>query len=257
MRTTDLQDGVLVNEAFVREFGLTNPVGLRFSDFAVDKLPPEYTFDPVILGVVKDFHVYSLHIPIGPMAFGPKGFPPIQRYTNIIVKVQPGEEAGVLEKLGSIWTQVRPDLPFRSDFMDDILAWDYRRDRDWSRIVVWSTLFALIIAGMGLFGMTAVTIVRRTKETGIRKVLGAHVSDILVLFMKDVVRWVIWANLLAWPIAFLVARKWLDSFAYRIEVEVWMFVLAGVLSLMIAVVTVGWHAIRTALSDPVQSLRYE
>jgi len=105
---------------------------------------------------------------------------------------------------------------------------------------VWSTCFALIIAGMGLFGMTAVTIVRRTKETGIRKVMGAHVSDILLLFMKDVLRWVIWANLLAWPVAFFVARKWLEGFAYRIDVEVWMFVLAGLLSLLIAVLTVGW-----------------
>jgi len=163
----------------------------------------------------------------------------------------------VLEKLGTIWARVRPDLPFRSDFLADVLAWEYRRERDWSRIVVWSTCFALIIAGMGLFGMTAVTIVRRTKETGIRKVLGAHVSDILLLFMKDVLRWVIWANLLAWPIAFYVARKWLEGFAYRIDVEVWMFILASFLSLLIAVVTVGWHAVRTALADPVQSLRYE
>lgn len=256
-RSTDIQEGVLVNEAFVKDFGLKNPVGLRFSDFAVDKFPPEYTFDPVIIGVVTDFHVYSLHFPIGPMAFGPKGFPPIQKYENIIIKVRPGEEASVLEKLEMIWAQFRPDLPFRYDFLDDVLAWEYRQERDWSRIVLWSTCFALIIAGMGLFGMTAVTIVRRTKETGIRKVLGAHVSDILLLFMKDVLRWVIWANLLAWPIAFFVASKWLEGFAYRIDIEVWMFATAAFLSLLIAVLTVGWHVLRTALSDPVHSLRYE
>lgn len=256
-RSTDIQEGVLVNEAFVKDFGLKNPVGLRFSDFAVDKFPPEYTFDPVIIGVVTDFHVYSLHFPIGPMAFGPKGFPPIQKYENIIIKVRPGEEASVLEKLEMIWAQFRPDLPFRYDFVDDVLAWEYRQERDWSRIVLWSTCFALIIAGMGLFGMTAVTIVRRTKETGIRKVLGAHVSDILLLFMKDVLRWVIWANLLAWPIAFFVAGKWLEGFAYRIDIEVWMFATAAFLSLLIAVLTVGWHVLRTALSDPVHSLRYE
>jgi hypothetical protein len=243
--------------AFVKEFELKDPLGLRFSDFAIDKLPPEYTFDPVIIGVVKDFHIYSLHAPIGPMAFGPRGFPPIQRYRNIIVKVLPGEEAVVLKKLGTIWARVRPDLPFRSDFVEDVLAWGYRRERDWSRIVVWATCFALIIAAMGLFGMTAVTIVRRTKETGIRKVLGAQVSDILLLFMKDVLRWVIWANLLAWPIAFFVARKWLQGFAYRIDVQVWMFATAAILSLFVAVLTVGWHALRTARTDPVQSLRYE
>jgi putative ABC transport system permease protein len=87
--------------------------------------------------------------------------------------------------------------------------------------------------------------------------MGAHAGDILLLFLKDALRWVIWANLLAWPIAFFVARRWLEGFAYRIDVEVWMFALAGLLSLLIAVFTVGWHSVRTALSDPVQSLRYE
>jgi putative ABC transport system permease protein len=256
-RPFEAREGILVNEAFIKDFELEDPIGQRFSDFAVDKLPAEYTFDPTIIGVVKDFHVLSLHVPIGPMAFGPRGFPPIQRYRNILIKVREGEVPDVLQRLESIWGSVRPDLPFSYAFLDDALAWEYRRERDWGRIVGWSTGFALIIACMGLFGLTAVTVARRTKETGIRKVLGASATDVLLLFTKDVLKWVLVSNLIAWPIALMAARNWLDRFAYRIDIELWMFALAALLSLLVAGMTMSWHAARAALSDPVKSLRYE
>jgi putative ABC transport system permease protein len=256
-RQSDVRDGILVNEAFVKDFELKDPVGKRFSDFAVDKLPAEYTFDPTIIGVVRNFHVFSLHVPIGPMAFGPRGFPPIQLFRNILVKVRQGEEAGVLKQLEAIWAEVRPDLPFSYSFLDDDLAWEYRRERDWGRIVGWSTGFALVIACLGLFGLSAVTVVRRTKETGIRMVLGAKAIDIFFLFTKDVLKWVSISNLLAWPIALFAARNWLDQFAYRIDIGIWMFILAALLSFLVAGLTVSWHAVRASLTDPVQSLRYE
>lgn len=256
-RPADARGGILVNEAFVKEFGLSDPVGKRFSDFAVDKFPPEYTFDPEIIGIVKDFHVFSLHLPIGPMAFGLKGFPPIQRYRNILIKARGGGEAAVCKKLESIWAKVRPDLPFSYTFLDDALAWEYRRERDWGRIVGWSAGFALFIACMGLFGLTAVSVARRTKETGVRRILGASVSDIVLLFTRDILKWVVVANLLSWPVVFIAARKWLDGFAYRIDMGLWMFVLAAILSFVIAGLIVSWHAVRAAFSNPVQSLRYE
>ncbi|MGD9346286.1 MAG: ABC transporter permease [Candidatus Aminicenantes bacterium] len=256
-RLSDVREGVLVNEAFVKDFELKDPVGLRFSDFAVDKLPAEYTFDPTIIGVVRNFHVFSLHVPIEPMAFGPRGFPPIQRFRNILVKVREGEEAAVIKQLESIWTEVRPDLPFSYSFLDDDLAWEYRRERDWGRIVGWSTGFALIIACMGLFGLSAVMVARRTKEVGIRMVLGAKATDIFFLFTKDILKWVSISNLVAWPIALVAARNWLDQFAYRIDIDLWMFILAALISMLVAGSTVSWHAIRASLADPVQSLRYE
>jgi putative ABC transport system permease protein len=257
VRPYEAREGILVNEAFIRDFELEDPISRRLSDFAVDKLPAEYTFDPTIIGVVRDFHVFSLHVPIGPMAFGPRGFPPIQRFSNILIKAREGEEAAVLARLESIWGSLRPDLPFSHVFLDDALAWEYRRERDWGRIVGWSTGFALIIACMGLFGLTAVTVVRRTKETGIRKVLGASVADILKLYTKDVLKWVMVSNLIAWPVALIAARSWLDRFAYRIDIELWMFVLAAFLSFLVAGMTMSWHAAQAALSDPVKSLRYE
>ncbi len=255
--SVDALEGVLVNEAFVREFGLVDPIGRHFSDFAVDKFPPEYTFDPLIVGVIQDFHVRSLHDPITPMAFGLRGFPPIQRYRNILVKVRPGEEGAVLEELERIWKRLRPELPFIGIFLEDMLSREYRRERSWGQIVGWSAGFSLFIACMGLFGLTAVKVAQRKKETGIRKVLGATPSDVLFLFSKDLLKWVALANLLSWPIAFVAARKWLNNFAYRIDIEIWVFVAAGILSFFIAVLTMSWHILRAIFSDPVRALRYE
>jgi putative ABC transport system permease protein len=256
-RSIDALDGVLINEAFVREFGLADPIGRHFSDFAVDKLPPEYTSDPVIVGVVRDFHLRSLHFPITPMVFGLRRFPVIQRYINILVKVRPGEEAAVLEKLEGIWKKLRPELPFSGIFLEDVLNREYSRERSWGQIVGCSAGFALFIACMGLFGLTAVNEARRTKETGIRKVLGASPADVLFLFSRDLLKWVTAANLLAWPIAFIAAREWLKGFAYRVDIGIWGFVAAGVLSFLIAGLAMSWYILKAIFSDPVRSLRYE
>lgn len=256
-RASDAREGIIVNEALVRDFALDHPVGMRFSGFARDKLPPEYTFDPVIIGVVRDFHVSSLHEIIGPMGFGLRGFPPLQRFLHILVKTRPGEMEAVAKSLEAVWAKVRPDIPFSHRYLDDALAWEYRRDRSWSRIVWWAGGFSLFIACLGLFGLTAISVVRRTKETGVRRVLGAGVADILFLFSKDILRWVVAATLLSWPIAYLAAGKWLELFAYRIGLDIWMFAAAAILALLVAGLTVSGQALRAARTDPVRSLRYE
>jgi putative ABC transport system permease protein len=256
-RPLDSSEGVLVNEAFVKDFELKNPLGLRFSDFAEDKLPAQYTFDPRILGVVKDFHVFTLHEPIVPMAFNMRGFAPIQRFRNLLIKVRNGEESSVLNRLESLWRKIRPDLPFSYAFLEDALAWEYRRERDWSRIVGWSSGGALIIACMGLFGLTALTVARRTKEIGIRKVLGASATKVFLLFSKYILKWVMIANMIAWPLAVIAASSWLKQFAYRINLNLWMFAFAALISFVVVGLTVSWHAAKAAFADPVQSLRYE
>lgn len=256
-RAADVRDGILVNEAFVKDFGLADPVGKRFSEFAKDKFPPEYTFDPVIIGVVRDFHVLSLHQAIGPMAFGMRGMPAIQRLSSILVKTRRGETEAVRKKLEAVWSEVRPDVPFSSRRLDDALAWEYRRDLSWSRVVWWGGGFSLLIACLGLFGLTAISVVRRTKETGIRKVMGAGTSDIFLLFSRDVLKWVFAAAVLSWPIAYVVARKWLAGFAYRIGLDPWMFAAASFLAFLVAGLTMSWHTLRAARAEPARSLRYE
>lgn len=257
-RPIDTLEGVLVNETFVREFGLVGPVGKRFSDFMTNKLPAEYyTFDPVIVGVIRDFHLNSLRTPIGPMAFSLRSFIPIERLRNILVKVKPGEEAVVLKRLEEIWKRLRPELPFSHIFLEDALKREYERERNWGRIVGYSAGFALLIACLGIFGLTAVNIVRRTKETGIRKVLGATPADVWILFSKDLMKWVAVSNLLAWPIVFILAHKWLNGFAYRIDIGLWMFAATGVLSFLIAGLTISWHVLKAVFANPVHALRYE
>jgi putative ABC transport system permease protein len=256
-RATEVREGILVNEALVKDFGLVDPVGKRFSEFARDKFPPEYTFDPVIIGVVRDFHVLSLHETIGPMAFGMRGLPAIQRLSRILIKTRRGETAAVRRKLEAIWSEVRPDVPFLCRDLDEALAWGYRRDLSWGRVVWWGGGFSLFIACLGLFGLTAISVVRRTKETGIRKVLGAGTADIFVLFSRDILSWVVMAALLSWPIAYVAARQWLDTFAYRIGLDLWMFVAVSLLALLVAGLTMSWHTLRAARSEPARNLRHE
>jgi len=168
-----------------------------------------------------------------------------------------GETAAVQKRLETIWSEVRPDIPFSHRFLDDALAWEYRRDRNWSRVVWWAGGFSLFIACLGLFGLTAISAVRRTKETGIRKVMGAGTADILFLFSRDILRWVVVAAFLSWPIAYIAARKWLEPFAYRVGLDIWMFAAAAVLALLVAGLTMSWHALRAARAEPARSLRYE
>lgn len=257
-RPADAREGVLVNEALVKDFGLENPVGKRFSEFARDKFPAEYTSDAVIIGVVRDFHVASLHEPIGPMALGIKSFIPIpQGFHDILVKVRPGEAAAVSRALEKAWAGIRPDTPIRSEYLEDTLARQYRRDRNWGRIVGWAGGFALFISCLGLFGLTAVSVVRRTKEIGIRKVMGAREADILALFMKDILKWVAAAALLSWPIAYWATGKWLGQFAYRIHPDAGTFAGAALLAFLIAGLTISGQVVRAARSNPARNLRYE
>ncbi|MBN1938625.1 MAG: ABC transporter permease [Candidatus Aminicenantes bacterium] len=257
-RAAEIRDGVLVNEALIRDFALKNPVGKRFSEFARDKLPAEYSFDPQIIGVVRDFHVASLHEPIAPMAFGPRGFLPfIQRYRRILVKFRPGESAAVREALEKIWSGVRPDLPFRAEFLEDALAAAYSRERQWNLIVGWAGGVALFISCLGLFGMTALSVVRRTKEIGIRKAVGAGRTDILLLFLRENLRWMASAVLLACPIAWYISSRWLEQFAYRIHPDIATFAGAVLTALSIAGLSVGGLVGRAAGADPARNLRYE
>jgi putative ABC transport system permease protein len=151
----------------------------------------------------------------------------------------------------------RPDVPFSCKDLDEALAWGYRRDLSWGRVVWWGGGFSLFIACLGLFGLTAVSVVHRTKETGIRRVLGAGTADIFALFSRDILRWVVVAALLSWPIAYVAARRWLDTFAYRIGLDLWMFAAVSLLALLVAGLTMSWHALRAAKAEPARSLRYE
>lgn len=253
---SDLSAAALVNETLVRQFELTDPVGLRFSDFAADKSPQGYEYDPVIIGVIKDFHINSLHSSVNPQAFDLFGHFPL-RIRHILVKLNPENIPQSLAYIRSRWEELRPDASFEYYFVDDYLNLHYRDDQNWNKIIGYSSAFAIFIACLGLFGLTALSTEQRTKEIGIRKILGAEVSDIIHLLSRNFWILVGLANAAAWPAAYYAGNFWLQGFAYRTGFSWWMFGLAGISVLLLTGLTIGWHAVRAGKIDPVKSLRYE
>jgi putative ABC transport system permease protein len=206
-----------------------------------------------VIGVVKDFHVRSLHEKIPPVAicmWTPK-------YNLLSLRIQAENIPGTMAFLEKKWRQFIPDRPFEAWFMDEGIDRLYRSEAKFGQIFRTFSMLAIFIACLGLFGLAAYTAEQRTKEIGIRKVLGASVSGIVLLFSKDFVKLVALANLIAWPVAYYAASRWLQGFAYRINLGIGVFVLGGALALVIALLTVSAQAIRAARANPVDALRYE
>jgi len=244
----DSTTGFIVNEAAVKTMGLQTPeaalgVRLRRGD----------SRNGPILGVVKDFNFNSLHREIEPlvMIYDPKDILPIT------VRIRPEEVAGTLAALEQTWNRLSPAWPFEYSFMDESLDALYRADEKVGQIFGSFAAIAVAIASLGLLGLAAFTAERRTKEIGIRKVLGASVSGVVALLSKEFLQLVVLANLIAWPVAYFAAKKWLEEFAYRIDLGLTAFLLAAATALVIAFVTVSLQALKAALTNPVESLRYE
>src|SRR5260221_682709 len=248
---------ILVNEALVKEYGWKNPIGQR--------LPGKY--EEEVIGVVKDFHFETLHTTIKPavMAMRPDSFfrsssdvsdsfPPQPR---VSVRFREGNLQDHIASLKSAWKSVAGDQDFEYSFLDDSLNAAYQQEQRLSRIVNYASLLSILIACMGLFGLATLVVVRRTKEIGIRKVLGADVSKIVVLLSKDFILLVIVASLIAFPIAWWALQKWLQDFAYRISIPWLAFLGTALLALIVALLTVSIQAIKSALTNPVKSLRTE
>ncbi|MGH7493751.1 MAG: ABC transporter permease [bacterium] len=248
-RTADANSAVIVNEALVKEFGWQEAVGRRFEDFVLRGVR-----EPTIIGVVKDFNYASLHETVKPMVLH---LDPTEEIKYLFVKIAPGDFAATLDALRNAWQEIAPGKPFDYYFLDEDFDQQYRAEERWAQIVLYSTSFAIIIACIGLLGLSALAVTRRTKEIGIRKVLGASVIALVQLLTSEFVLLVALANLLAWPIAYLAMNRWLQDFAYRIEIGWQIFVLAGAAALLLALLTVSLQAIKAAVGNPVEALRYE
>ena len=247
----------LVNEALVKEYGWKEPIGQR--------LPGKY--EQRVIGVVKDFNIQSLHTAIGPvvLALKPDSF---FRYSSdvsfafspqprISVRFNKGDLQKHIAFLRSAWKSVAGDQEFVYQFLDDALNSAYEQEQRLGRMVKYASFLSIFIACMGLFGLATLVVVKRTKEIGIRKVLGADVSRIVLLLSKDFVVLVLIASLIAFPVAWWSMQKWLQDFAYRINIPWLAFIGAALLTLFIALATVSFQAIKAALSNPVKSLRTE
>jgi len=242
--------GVLLNEEAARRMGWTDPVGRQ----VVQVYGDERIYLRVV-GVVKDFHFTSLRNAIRPMNFFLSTS--VNRYVS--VKLGAGNPRETLGFIESTWKRLYPDLPFESFFFDSVFDRLYRSEERQRRLFGILSALAVFIACLGLFGLAAHAAEQRTKEIGIRRVLGASTPAIVALLSGEFTRWVLAANLLAWPVAYLAMHRWLGGFAYRIDLpsQLGWFALAAALSVVIAWLTVGFQALKAASADPVRSLHYE
>lgn len=211
-----------------------------------------------VVGVVSDFHATSLHDPIVPLCIINRP----DRQGSIGVKLaSKGQEAGMiktaLQQLEKTWKSVYPNSPFDFQFYDDALGALYLKDRQAATLMNAAMFMAIFLSCIGLLGLTLFAAEKRAKEMSIRKILGASVAQIVMLFSKDFMAMVILAFLIAAPVAWYLMQQWLQAFAYHIELKWWMFVLAGVMTLLLAFLTVGYQSFKSALANPVRSLRNE
>ena len=206
-----------------------------------------------IVGVVKDFHFQTLHLGMQPLLLTPAP----DRYAYAMLRIATHDMSGTLKHIESAWAAFAPQWPFDYLFLDQNFDMQYRAEQRIGKIFGAFGGIAIFIACLGLFGLASFTTGRRTREIGIRKVLGATAPGIVHLLSREFFKLVLVANVIAWPVAYVVMSKWLQDFAYRIEMSWWVFALAGGLALLIALLTVSTQAIKAALANPVEALRYE
>ncbi len=232
--------GVLVNESAIQALGLTDILG-------------EKTAFGTVVGVVSDFNMFSLHEAITPMIIGLN--PGMSQ--DIAIRLRTESLPETIDFLKKTWANTGGTTAFKFEFTDDILNDLYESDIRFSKTIGLLAVIAIIIASLGLFGLSLLMSKQHTKEIGIRKVNGAKVSEILALLNKDFVKWVVIAFAIATPIAYYAMHKWLENFAYKTTLSWWIFALAGLLALGIALLTVSWQSWRAATRNPVEALRYE
>ncbi|HEX6982445.1 MAG TPA: ABC transporter permease [Balneolaceae bacterium] len=245
---------VIVNEALVNAMGWTTAVeknliltGNSLLNQAADRLQ--------IIGVTENFHNRPLSYEIAPTILIPsKTFGGV---SDIYVRIKASDIPNTLNFLRKTWSEVAPKRLFQYQFLDEVVEQAYRTEQRWKTIIRYAAGFALLITSFGLFGLSMLATERRTKEIGIRKVMGATISNIVGLLSKDFLKLVLIGFVIAVPIAWYFMNQWLQDFAYRIEIGVGIFLLAGALALLIALATVSWQSIRAALANPVDSLRSE
>jgi putative ABC transport system permease protein len=233
----------VLNETAVRAMGIQSPVGKWFSRGG---------HRGTIIGVIKDFHQGSLHTPIEPLALRMQ-----EDIGQMCIRIRPGSEAEALKHIEAIWKLFAPGFPFEYKFLNDTIDDFYTIDYKVGDVFKYFTFLAIIIASLGLLGLSAFITEQRTREIGIRKVLGATITNITLMLSKSYTRWVLLATAIAWPLGWFLMNKFLEFYAYRITIGWWVFVFSGGLALFIALFTVSFQTIKAAQTNPADSLKYE
>ena len=245
----DRGQSILINQTAARQFGWDDPIGKSIRELDT------WNTTKTVVGVVRDFHVESLHNKISPLLI--ESEPDRNRF--MLIKMRPEMLTESLKFLGEKWNEIDPAGTLDYWFLDESesFTWQYRSEQRLSKIFSYFALLAIFIACMGLYGLTSFTTEQRRKEIGIRKAMGANISSIILLLLKKFAKWILLANIIAWPIAYYGMKQWLQNFAYRVEVGFSALILAGFLVLAIALITVSYQALKAARVNPVDALRYE
>ena len=254
----DREKAVVVNEAMADAFGWRGLVG--------QQLPPPFEAFQLI-GIAEDFNFRSLHAGIGPllMSMSPRSVYEVVSDASyedlpipkIAIRLAGGNVPATLESVRRAWAKVAPEQPFDFAFVNDALDAQYRSEQHLSSLLSWATGLAILIACLGLFGIATLTTARRTKEIGVRKVLGASVGQLVLTLNKPVTYMVLLASVIAAPVAYLLMRRWLQGFAFHVAINPAWFLLAAALALALAWLSVSWQSVKVARGNPVEALRYE
>ena len=238
----------MVNESFVKKAGWKDPIGETVNFF--------YNNNEIykVVGVVKDYHYVALNQKIGPQLFTMKNSNP---YGTFNIKIKPGTETESLKFIQKAFKQYFPLSPYSYIFKDDQRIKDYEAEAKWKQIIFFGAILTIFISCIGLFGLSVLSAEKRTKEIGIRKVLGASVNSVVTTLSRDFLKLVLIALIAAIPLAWMAANKWLQNYPYRITLDWWLFAIAGLLVIIVALATVITQAVRAAVANPVKSLRTE
>ncbi|PWU03658.1 MAG: ABC transporter permease [Bacteroidetes bacterium] len=246
---SDTVNSIIINESMMRDFGwnINNVIGQQVKGYSE-------SMTPVVIGVVKDFNFLSLSEKIQPQMFHQfSGNRPYKYF----VRIQPGYPSKVIASINDTWNKIAPDFPFKYSFLDEDLDRFYKSEERWSNIVGCAGGVSIFLACLGLLGLAALAVINRTKEIGIRKVLGASVSHIVSIISEDFLKLVLIALAIASPLAWWLMHKWLQDYPYRINISWWIFGISGSIILLVALATISVQAIKAGLRNPVKSLRTE
>jgi putative ABC transport system permease protein len=246
------EKAVILNETLARRLEWGDPIGRTINMLDADDEGNFFEVPYRVIGMVRDFHFESLHEKIRGHLIKWTG-----ETNRLAVKLRPQDLAGTLARIEWVWKGMDSSYPFEFTFLDERLDRLYRTEERLGRIFIAFTMIAIFVACLGLFGLAAFSAEQRIKEIGIRRVLGASVPGVVVLLSREFTKWVLLANLAAWPIAFYAMNRWLQDFAYRIHPGPAMFLLSGGLAFLIALITISFRTLRAASASPVRSLRYE
>lgn len=234
----------IINQAAVKKLGLKNPIGKRIFVWKTEGK---------VIGVMKNFHFRSFRQEIEPLA--------ITKYRDYVsyisIKVKPNNLSNTIASIKEIVNNFNDGYEFKYSFMDERFNNLYKEEERSNKLDLFGSVLAIIIAMLGIFALTSYTVIKRTKEIGIRKVVGTPMSKILILLLTDISKWVLWANIIAWPLAYYFMKNWLNSFAYKIEMSIWMFIAGALIAFIIAIITVSTLAYKAAVANPAIALRNE